>query len=173
MDKNITENYKEFLEGANRQKFQNRLQELVDTANRFIEEAGYSGYVECNERIMLNVLLDYWTDVERLQVFHNIERVRTEKIVAYTISWLIRRKPLQFVKFPPEERDIFVNERFAAYLMINECLSDDNKKYVPEQYQYKLDEYIDLVLYYFKYREVNPRVVELAIESFKMGLLVE
>ena len=32
---------------------------------------------------------------------------------------------------------------------------------------------IDLVLYYLKYRECNPQVLELMIESFKMGTLVE
>ncbi|MCM1498867.1 MAG: hypothetical protein NC124_10425 [Clostridium sp.] len=32
-----------------------------------------------------------------------------------------------------------------------------------------LDKYIDLLLYYFKYRELNPQVIELIIESFKMG----
>ena len=41
-----------------------------------------------------------------------------EKITAYTVSWIIRRKPLQFFKYPEKEKDIFVNERFAAYLII-------------------------------------------------------
>ena len=35
----------------------------------------------------------------------------------------------------------------------------------------KLDDYMEMVLYYFKYRECNPQVVELVIESFKMGSL--
>lgn len=165
--------YNEFIEGEKEQKFKERLTELVKSANSFIEEAGYSGYVECNERIMINVLIDYYTDIYRLKDFHEIELVRTEKITAYTIAWIVKRKPLQFVKYPEKERDIFVNERFAAFLMINECLSDDGRKYVPEKYQQKLDEYINLILYYFKYRECNPQVVEFAIESFKMGMLVE
>ena len=38
---------------------------------------------------------------------------------------------------------------------------------------FHLDEYIDLLLYYLKYRECNPQVLELMIESFKMGTLVE
>ena len=96
-----------------------------------------------------------------------------EKITAYTVSWIIRRKPLQFFKYPEKEKDIFVNERFAAYLIINECLSDDERKYIPEQYQKKFIEYTDLLLYYLKYRECNPQVLELAIESFKMGMIVE
>lgn len=47
------------------------------------------------------------------------------------------------------------------------------KKFVSPENKQKLDEYIDLLLYYMKYRECNPQVLELAIESFKMGTLVE
>ena len=173
MDNNKKNDYSEFVEGENKQKFQSRLKELIDTANCFIRDAGYSQYVECNERIMLNVVLDYLADIYRLKDFHGIEFVRIEKIIAYTAAWIVRRKPLQFVTYTDEEKDIFVNERFAAYLMINECLFDDDKKYIPARYEKKLEEYYNLLLYYFKYRECNPQVIELAIEYFKMGMLVE
>ena len=165
--------YKDFVAGEKRGKFENRLKELVNLANSFIADSGYDEYVECNERIMMNVLIDYYSDIYRLKEFHDIELVRTEKIIAYTVAWIIKRKPLQFVKYPFNEQDIFVNERFAAYLMLNECLFDDDSKYIPGKYKDKLDEYVNLILYYFKYRECNPKVIELAIESFKMGMLVE
>ena len=47
-----------------------------------------------------------------------------------------------------------------------------SKKFVSQESKNKLDGYINLLLYYFKYRECNPQVVELAIESFKMGTYV-
>ena len=172
MEDKIT-NYSQFLNGDQKEKFQSRLDELVLTANKFIEEAGYSKYVRCDERIMMNALLDYTADVHRLKDFHDIDLIRTEKVAAYTVSWIIRRKPLQFFEYPKEEKDIFVNERFGAFLIINECLADDNRKYIPNCYQKKFVEYTDLLLYYLKYRECNPQVLELAIESFKMGMLVE
>lgn len=166
-------NYLDLIKGDRRKKFESRLRELINSANEFIKEAGYDQYVRCDERIMLNVLIDYYTDIYRLKEFHDIELVRTEKIIAYTVAWIVRRKPLQFVEYPREERDIFVNERFAAYLMINECLFDDNRRYIPGKYMSKLEEYNNLLLYYLKYRECNPQVIELAVESFKMGMLVE
>lgn len=153
-------------------KFEERLRELCFSAEEFIKEAGYAEHVECNDRIMLNVLLDYFADIFRLKDFHGIEKVRTEKIFAYTVAWIVKRKPLQYIHNTDLEKDIFVNERFAAYLMINECLVCGEKKYVKKEEQQKLSEYVDLLLYYFKYRECNPQVLELAIESFKMGMLV-
>lgn len=166
-------NYSQFLNGDKKEKFQSRLEELIDIANEFINEAGYGEYVRCDERIMMNVLLDYTADVHRLKEFHDIDFIRTEKITAYTVSWIIRRKPLQFFKYSDNEKDIFVNERFVAFLIVNECLSDDSRKYISKKYQKKFMEYTDLLLYYLKYRECNPQVLELAIESFKMGMLVE
>lgn len=168
-----TRDYNYILDKVGEQKFRERLDELIDLADEYIQEAGYGEHVACNERIMLNVLLDYYADIFRLKDFHGIKYVRTEKIFAYTSAWIVKRKPLQFMHDTDEEKDIFVNERFAVFLLINECLFCGEKKFVSPENKQKLDEYIDLLLYYMKYRECNPQVLELAIESFKMGTLVE
>ena len=166
------DSYEAIMQKVGPEKFQQRLEELVCMADSFIQEAGYEPFVYCNERIMLDVLLDYYADIFRLKEFHSIEKVRTDKIFAYTVAWIVRRKPLQFKDYTDAEKDIYVNERFAAYLMLNECLLCGEKKLVSGEGRIKLDEYIKLLLYYFKYRECNPQVIELAIESFKMGMLV-
>lgn len=85
----------------------------------------------------------------------------------------MKRKPLQIIHDTDEEKDIFVNERFAVFLILNECLLCGERRFVSVENRVKLDEYIDLLLYYLKYRECNPQVLELMIESFKMGTLVE
>ncbi len=174
MEATINEkDYRELLEKVGEGKFRERFSELVKTAEKFISEAGYEEDVECNERIMLSVMLDYYSDIERLKQFHQIEHVRTEKIFAYLIAWIVRRKPLQFIHYTEIEKDIYVNERFAAYILLNECMPFGSGKYVESEDENKLDAYIDLLLYYFKYRECNPQAIELAIESFKMGMLVK
>lgn len=165
--------YEHIIRDVTPEKFKERLNELMDMADRFIFDSGYEGSVECNERIMTAVLLDYFADIYRLKYFHDITRVRSEKIAAYTIAWLVRRKPLQFVKYNHEEKDIYVNERFAAQLFLNECLKGGEKHFVSSENKIKLDEYLELLLYYLKYRECNPQVIELAIESYKMGMLTE
>lgn len=168
-----TRDYNYILKRVGEQKFRERLDEMIDSANQYIKEAGYVKHAACNERIMLNVLLDYFADIFRLKDFHGIENTRTEKIFAYTAAWIVKRKPIQFIDETDEEKDIFVNERFAVFLLLNECLLCGEKKFVSEENKDKLDEYIDLVLYYLKYRECNPQVLELMVESFKMGMLVE
>lgn len=164
-------NYSEMVKNIGEDKFLSRFEDLLKTAQEFIVSAGYAETVYCNERILMQVLLDYFSDIERLKDFHDIDKIRTEKIFAYTISWIIRRKPLQFTQNTFEEKDIFVNERFATYLLLNECLCCGSENINPE-YSENLEEYVNLLFYYFKYRHCNPQVIELLISSFKMGTLV-
>lgn len=160
--------YKEIGE----QKFIDRFEELLNTMNAFLEESGYISYVKCNERILLAALLDYWADIYRLKEFHLIEKSRPDKIFSYLIFWILHRKPLQFTKYTDEEKDIYVNERFCAYLLLNECLMSGQRR-IPLKYKNKLDEYIDYVFYCFKYRKCTAQDIEFAIRSFEMGVLTE
>ena len=163
--------YSDLINKFGIEEFKSRFEQIEKSAEEFIKESGFEETVYCNERILAQVLLDYYSDIERLKDFHDIKRVRTEKIFAYTISWIIRRKPLQYKNNAAEEKDIFVNERFAAYMMLNECMCG-GKEIVSPEHKKDLDEYIDLLFYYLKYRECNPQTIELAISSFKMGTYV-
>lgn len=163
------DDYRELIETVGKEKFTERLRELITTANSFIKNAGYEEVAECNERIMYHVLLDYYSDIFRLKGFHNIEYIRDEKITAYIISWIVKRKPIQLKHFSEDEKDIFINERFGAWLFIDACLRIGKKSYIPLKEQDHYDDYVDLVLYYLKYRTCNPLILELALESFSMG----
>lgn len=163
--------YSDLINKFGIKEFKTRFEEIRKSAEDFLEKSGFERTVYCNERILSQLLLDYYSDIDRLKDFHNIERARTEKIFAYKISWIIRRKPLQYKDNFLDEIDVFVNERFAAYLLLNECLCC-GKETVPPNHQKELNEYIDLLLYYFKYRDCNPQAIELAISSFKMGIFV-
>lgn len=68
--------------------------------------------------------------------------------------------------------DIFVNERFACYMIINECLfknAQEKHMRLDATGRQQFEKYVDLMMYYFKYRQTNPQVIELMIESFHMG----
>lgn len=161
-------NYIDLMEKIGVNEFRSRFEELKNSAEEFIRESGFEETVFCSERILSQLLLDYYSDIDRLMEFHKIEHVRSEKIFSYKVSWIIRRKPLQYKGDFLQEKDVFVNERFAAYLMLNECLRCGTE-IVNSEHQKDLDEYIDLLLYYFKYRECSPQIIELAVSSFKMG----
>lgn len=161
--------YSEILEKVGRNEFQSRLIEMEKSINKFLSQAKYPDWVKCNTRILYHALLDYFADITRLKEFHSIKHTKTDKVVAYLVYWILRRKPIQLNQDSEEEKDIFVNERFACDFLLGECLTENKNVQLTEALADKLDKYIDLLLYYFKYRQYNPQVIELLIESFKMG----
>ena len=60
------ENYRELIDEVGVDKFRERFEELQKTAMEFIEMAGFSETSYCNERILMQVILDYFMDVMRL-----------------------------------------------------------------------------------------------------------
>lgn len=162
--------YQTLIETVGKEKINEFMSFLQEQSEQFIQKASYKDSVVCNDRILFHALLDYYSDIERLKQFHHIENVRTNKVFAYVAYWIMRRKPLQFVGKDITETDIFVNERFAMFLVINECLLEGVNYALGADGQKKFDEYLDFLLYYFKYRECSPQALELLVETFKIGL---
>ena len=164
------QDYSDLISDMGLDNYKDRLEQLKKTAEEFIVASKFEDTVYCNIRILAQVLLDYIADIGRLKEFHDIKKVRSEKINAYLIAWIVRRKPLQYKVNSKMERDIFVNERFATYLMLSEALCC-GQNLIDQAHYEDYGEYIKLILYYFKYRMCDPQVIELAITSFKMGTL--
>ena len=99
------ENYRELIDEVGVDKLE-RFEELQKTAMEFIEMAGFSETSYCNERILMQVILDYFMDVMRLKEFHSIERIRTESCLhtrfpgsfgkTNSVSGLFRRRERYF-----------------------------------------------------------------------------
>lgn len=166
-------NYESLIDAVGREHFQSRFHELLDSINHFLSEAGYPDSVVCNERILYHVLLDYYSDIARLKDFHEIKHTKTDKVIAYIIFWLLRRKPIQITEFSSDDKDIFVNERYACNLLLAECLLKKEYIITNSETLNSLDKYIELVLYCFKYRNLNAQMIELMIESFKVGYAIK
>ncbi|MDE6386748.1 MAG: hypothetical protein K2L82_02940 [Lachnospiraceae bacterium] len=177
----MQQNYIELIKAVGEKEFDSRLSELQKQVNEFLDRAGYvsteeeKGCVECNDRILYHVLLDYYSDILRLKEFHGIKHTITDKNIAYLAYWILKRKPIQVPNSVEEDKDIFINERFVCYIITYECLQQKQKKSsdhkLNEQSMKKYDRYIDLLLYFLKYRECSAQMLELLIETFKMGIV--
>jgi hypothetical protein len=151
------------------EKIQERYAFLEKKMNDFIEASGNQDIAICNSDILNHVIMDYFTDIYRLKSFHNIDYSNVAKITAYTVAWIIRRKPIVLLKNPDDDKDIFLNERFCISLIVSEVLYKDNQELLDENQMKAVDEYIDLFLYYLMYRPCDPQSIELAICSFLTG----
>lgn len=162
--KKATELLADFVEDSS--KFQDRFEALYKDINNFIVVNKLENKVQLNVLSLGSALVDYFEDVRRLKIFHNIEHINSAKIVAYTSYWLLQRKPIQLLV---EDKNIlYVNERFVlAY--ISDFISQKNKKSILVRSEKELRSFMETLFYNLKYRILNANMLELSILSFIAG----
>lgn len=157
---------------------QNRYIYLHEKMSFFIADYGLEQYVYISETRLRHVVLDYFTDIYRLKVFHGINAVNRYKIIAFTVFWLLRRRPLQ-VKEWASNRDecAFVNEDFAVSLIMLACITPANSSDVMYESRVELDAESEVALSHFRddlryhliYREYDARNLELMLNAYETG----
>ena len=165
--KNVYVSYSEIIDKIGENKIKERLHAIHDIYEKFLDETGYKNEedIYLNDRVLMHSILDYFTDITRLKDFHKIDLINQDKIISYEISWFLRRKPLQVISHNKEEL-IYINEKFALEILVNhlikETVDDISKNRV-------MSSFFDIVIYYFKYRNCDAKVLEFIIASFKAG----
>ena len=121
--------------------------------------------VSLNDRVLMHAILDYYTDITRLKDFHHIDAVNRDKIIAYEISWLLRRKPIQVIK-DDNEALVYINEKFLLGILANHLLVDKLDEIIENK---TINAYFNILFYFLKYRNCDPKNLEIIISSFKAG----
>jgi len=162
------ESYKYLLQDFGREKIEGRYVFLANLIQAFIKQEEIENQVYLNNTILEQVLLDYFADIHRLKDFHNIVKVNTDKITAYTIQWLLRRKPIQMRE--EADKDLkFVNERFILSYLQMYLFGKDYATFVSPEKRYEHDNFFKTFLYTIKYRYVDSQILELLIITYRAG----
>ena len=142
---------------------------LNDCMLEFIRLHKLDDKVQVSEPILHHVIIDYYADIQRLKEFQKIEKVNMIKIFSYTTYWILRHKPLQLLTGDISEPDLFVNEDFCSELIRTYLF--DNPASIPIRKENKdcIREFVDTMRYYFKYRDVSPKCIELMMLAFEAG----
>lgn len=137
-------------------------------------------YLYINTRVLFHMLLDYFSDIKRLQDFHEIQANSVKKI-SYETYWILRRKPIQIKpEFEEIEDDelqenlVYANEKFVAMYIFSSIKEKTGLDVVNMNLtlpnQKILDGYMSTLYYHLKFRTYNPQTIELAIHSIYAGL---
>jgi hypothetical protein len=119
----------------------------------------------------------YFVDVERLKEFHGCKLVKDEKVLAYSIYWLLKNKPIQIVDYShfPEHRCHINEDIFSLWLTSNLSkliakriapkiqIDDFEAKF--EDSKLVIDFYNNL-RYNFIYRDYTAKSILLMVEGF-------
>lgn len=151
-------------------KFEKRYEALYNQMYSYIEKSRYSNAVKINDIILGFMLVDYFTDIERLKEFHGVNHINSIKLISYTVYWLLRRKPIQIIK--SDKTLQYVNERFALALIL-EFLSSKDKQHIAIRTNAGLKAFRELLFYFFKFRQFNAQDIELMITAFFAGQIYQ
>lgn len=156
--------------GKKNDKFEKRFTALLNDILEFIDEAGLKGKVVVNELALGYMLVDYFEDIRRLKIFHNIEHINSIKIVSYTSYWFLRRKPIQLLV--QEKELVYVNERFVlAYIM--DFLSGNDQVPVLLRENEGLKSFSESLFYFLKYRLREANSLEMILTAFFAGQIYQ
>lgn len=170
---NVYANYDEIIHEFGEGVVRSRFDQVYEEMRLFIKNQAMDNVVKINEEILMQALLDYFSDVYRLKIYHKIKYINSIKIKAYETFWLIQRKPIQIVADKLEDdRMIYINEKFVLSRLVCYILGTQIDQPIVEEKQKAFQSFLDTLYYYLKFRRCDPQAIEMLILAFKAGQLL-
>lgn len=169
MDKERAKSLKEALKESFSDEYIRNAGLLVrEMAEKFYEENELEGKVYFNDDVFDHCLIDILVDLARLKHYHDISLVNYVKLIAYTASWCLKRKPFQLVE-GAEEKYIYINEKFALALLMQAGGCYDRKAQYRAEDEDDLVKAVEQIYYHLQYRNTNPQTLELFLVGLESG----
>ena len=129
-----------------------------------LEEIAY-----IHEMALTHAIMDYFSDIQRLKDYQQIEHVNEIKIKAYETFWLLKRKPLQLKRQIEDDKFLYVNEKFLLTRLSSFMLEDDINMPIVGEKGIAFKNFLNTLYYYMKFRRCDAQSIELMLLAFKAG----
>jgi len=171
----------DIIEAFGKNKIEQRWNTLYTQLDEFLIQNNLSSVATVNKFLLANVILDYFYDIKRLKDFHGIEKINSQKIIAYTACWLLYRKPIQINNPQPEDQQINIkelatlNERFVLQYILNHLSVSERGSHILDRSLNSkgLENFSAMMFYYLEYRLRDAQSLEMIIASFFAGQIYE
>jgi hypothetical protein len=171
----------DIIEAFGKDKVEKRWNTLYTQLDEFLIQNNLSSAATVNKFLLTNVILDYYYDIKRLKDFHDIEKINSQKIIAYTAYWLLYRKPIQIINPQPEGQQFntkelaTLNERFTLQYILNYLSESNRGSHILDRALNSkgLENFSAMMLYYLEYRLRDAQSLEMIITSFFAGQIYE
>ena len=161
----VYDSYDSVVRKFGRRNIELRIAELLSVAKTFLETMSLGAEkVKIDGMLLACAVMDYYSDIMRLESFHPVEKVNKYKIVAYEVYWWLRRKPIQLLSEATSDA-VFINEKFAVSLIV--ALFHLDRGMQDEEAKNCITALEDSLFYYFKYRNYNAQDIEMILLAFK------
>ena len=162
-------NYSGLLEEFSEDVIRSRYAFLYKEFMEFLKSQKLESEVRLDEVLLMHAVLDYFSDVSRLKKFHHIHHINETKVIAYETFWLLRRKPLQVVTQRQDDFLAFINEKFVFSRLAAFLVGNRKDQVLREQDKKAFMNYLDTLYYFLKYRQYDPKMLELMLLGFRAG----
>lgn len=142
-------------------------QEMLDFLRiNQLEEIAY-----IHEMGLTHAVMDYFSDVQRLKEYQEIEHINEIKIKAYETFWLLQRKPLQLKGQLEEDKYLYINEKFILTRLASFMLGENINTPILGEKGIAFKNFLNTLYYYLKFRKCDAQAIELMLLAFKAGNL--
>lgn len=167
--KTIYADYKDIIDYFGEERIEKRIRYFIDSIEDFFDQIGANKRLIINDSILTYCVMDYFTDIYRLKVFHHIERANDIKRVAYESKWLLKRKPIQILSALDEgNKLVYANEKYVLTYIAHELFRPLEDTDISKN-GYINSAFLDSLYYHLKYRNTDAQTLELMILAFKAG----
>jgi len=168
------------LELFGKDKIEQKWNVLYEEMDFFLRQNDLSSAATIDKFLLSKAILDFYADIKRLKDFHKIKEVNSQKAIAYTAFWLLRRKPIQVYNAQAKIDDLSVfkvlptlNERFVLQYILNYLSVREKKSHILARDEEGLKVFSGMLLYYLEYRLRDAQSLEMILMSFFAGQVYE
>jgi hypothetical protein len=170
----------DIIEAFGKDYIESRWNTLFTEMGEYLKKNGLSTVASVDKFLLTNAVLDSCTDIKRLKDFTKIEKVNSQKIIAYTAYWLLRRKPIQIYNPQAKIDDLVIlrelttlNERFVLQYILDYLSTRERGSHILSRPNEELKNFSGMLLYYLIYRLRDAQSLEMMITAFFAGQVYE
>lgn len=165
-------NYDDLVSVVGQEVIENRIQQIAQEMLDFLKVNNLDQVAYIHQMALTHAVMDYFSDVQRLKDYQQIEHVNEIKIKAYETFWLLKRKPIQLKEQIEDDRLLYVNEKFLLTRLTSFMLDSEINMPIVEEKSIAFKNFLNTLYYYLKFRRCDAQSIELMLLAFKAGQLV-
>lgn len=165
-------NYDKLMASMGEEAIRSRIRQISQEMIDFLDANGLTEIAYIHEMALTHAVMDYFSDIQRLMDYQDIEHANEIKIKAYETYWLLKRKPLQLKKQIEDDRLLYVNEKFLLTRLTSFMLEGDINMPLAEEKSIAYKNFLNTLYYYLKFRQCDAQSLELMLLAFKAGRIL-
>lgn len=162
--------YETFKEQEDIDRLEQRYACIYEQMISFIERLDAKDKLSINERVLMHAILEYYADIKKVKVAHNLNHTNGQKVMAYLAYWLLRRQPIQILSAnDKDENIIFANEKFVLTMLMGFLMHGSEAKSLVGDDLKVYKAFLNSLFYYLKFRKPDAQSIEMALLAFDCG----